>query len=290
MGLEKVRALLFKDLGGPSLTPTRLWGARPLFVIVAIAMFAVLLVDRAWIQYPVAAPSPMPPPSPEPIHFAIDDVDLGPRISLTRYVPDFDLYARAAIESSDGKLYLAYYPNRPPSTWGFTGGEASRIGILDRGRITPIDLPGDGPAQSMDPGLVELVGLKDGMPVVLVNNEKAPREYVMTPGGPRPLPGLPTFSQAFHPCVSFDSGTACEEDIDRRSAVLLDIPGIQKVLIRGAIFMVDRSGLGPGGAQMKWQIPDRGDVYLEGGGRHRLLILESHQAQDAAELLEVYAP
>src|SRR5438132_3077539 len=86
---RRIKSFLFRDLGGPSLVPTSVWGTRPVFPIVLVTFLAALVIDQLSFQYPLPIPKAPPAPSPSPPHFAIDDLDLGPQVRLTRFVPDF---------------------------------------------------------------------------------------------------------------------------------------------------------------------------------------------------------
>jgi hypothetical protein len=215
---------------------------------------------------PIAAPSPTTRPA---FHFALDDIDLGPRVRLTRFIPDFDIYPRSAIEGPDGKLYVAYYPNRPPYYWNTEGGEASRLGILDKGRITPIVLSKEETSgEPLNPGRIDIVGLQQGQPVVSII-EPGPRErYVeITTHGIQTLQRIaPTLEdQPWPPCIPFDGGKICDDHSTNRYRVKIDLPNHSPILVSAA-----------------------GNVWLAGGGRHRFLLVEYDGG--SAECLEGYAP
>lgn len=138
-----------------------------------VAALAVLSVDQLALHAPVSVPTPRPSPSPSPPpHFALDDVDLGPNVRLTRFYPDFNIsFAGAfAVEGGDGKLYVAYDPGRAPWTWGFTGENTGELSILDKGILTPVRLLPYKTVPGHDWLRVDLEGLWDGMPVVRVQH------------------------------------------------------------------------------------------------------------------------
>ena len=276
-GWRRVRSALFQDLGGPSLIPTKVWGTRPVFPILLVVFVAALIIDQLALQYPIAAPVPSPSPAQTPVHFGIDDVDLGPKIRLTRFTPTFDIYPNAAVEGADGRLYVTYYPNRPPQQWGFMGGEPSRIGVLDDGRITNIRLPGDDVSAPNNPATVNLIGLKDGMPVVELYRPGPGPEAVITPSGVRVLPASPSDIETPGPCIRFAGGTICQATLGHRSVVFFALPGRAPFVVQSSTYQVNDSSL-----------PQLGDVRLEGGGAHRFLIVEYRF--DDAECLEGYAP
>jgi len=170
------KSIWSRNLGGPSLFPSKVWGVRPGFRVVLLAVLAVLCIDQLALHTPVSVPAPRPSPSPTPPpHFALDDLDLGPTVRLTRFFPDFDIYPGNAVEGADGQLYIAYYPDRPPPIWHQIGGEASRLGILNEGQITPIAVSHDKTFNAAQPsyGILDFAGLLKGMPVVIVHEGTA---------------------------------------------------------------------------------------------------------------------
>jgi hypothetical protein len=253
--------------------------------LIALGFSHLYIVRPVPIAPPQSTSSPAPPP-----HFALDDLDLGPAIRLTRFYPDFDLYPGRALEGADGNLYVAYYPNRPPDAWGFTGGEPSRLGILDGGKLTPLFLTKDDVAKSMNPGRIEIQGLENGQPVISINDGPTSQYMLVTGGSAQPLPDLPKTLKKSGPCIDFAGGTICEDSSTKGSAVRITLPNREPVLVVGASYPIDRSTVSNMGLPLKWQTSEIGDVWLEGGGHDRFLLVEYHPGQGAAECLEGFAP
>jgi len=134
--------------------------------------------------------------------FALDHVDLGPSIRLTRFTPDYDIYpVQNAVEGANGRLYVAYLPGRPPSQWGLIGGEASRVGTLDNGKMHSIHVS-DNKTFNSDPpmqGLLWMEGLLNGMPVVRVREGNTWRHVLITNDGVRRLMTVPPGLQQWRP-------------------------------------------------------------------------------------------
>ena len=279
MSWRRIKSVLLYDLGGPSITPEKIWGARPAFVIALLAFAAALIIDQLSLKYPISAPLPSPSPAATriPVQFGIDTVDLGPKIRLTRFVPTFDIYPHQAVEGVDSRLYVAYYPDRPPGTWGMMGGEPSRVGILDDGRITNVKLPGDDVSAPINPATAYLIGLKDGMPVVQLYRPGQAPFAIITRSGAQALSAQPSGTQTPGPCIGFAGGRVCEATLGYRSVVFFALPGRAPFVVQSATFGVNDS-----------PPQQRGDVRLEGGGPHRFLLVEYHL--DDAECLEGYAP
>ncbi|HEY7994582.1 MAG TPA: hypothetical protein VID24_10245 [Candidatus Eremiobacteraceae bacterium] len=236
---------------------------------------------------------PIPPltmPSPTAVlsahgstrHFTIDDIDLGPSVRLTRFRPDFDIYPGAAIEGADGKLYVAYYPNRPPEQWGFTGGEASRIGILEGGQIKPVALVAHEEKLEQNPGRVELLGLARGKPVVKSTDGGIDRYFMIGPHAVTESAQMPSSISRLWPCIPFDGGQVCDARDSRGYAVQFKIPGRPAQLVTGAIYTIERR---TSSGELSRSFVDEGDVWFEGGGPGVFLVTEYHSNQDAAECL-----
>jgi hypothetical protein len=264
--------------------------ARPPFLIAMIVALIALGINHYNLVRPIPVPTPRPTQAPvPPPHFALDDIDLGPTVHITRFYPDFDIYPNNAVEGSDGNLYVAYYPNRPPWTWGFTGGEASRIGILDHGHIRPLNITRDDAEKEMHPGRMGIDGLYDGLPVVRINDGPAPRLVTLDNGAVMPFVGRPEQIFQGGPCIEFNGGTVCSKSEAYREVVLISLPHQSPILVVSATYLVDRSTVTKAGLHLKWKATEVGDVRLEGGGRHHFLLLEYHFGQNAAECLEADA-
>jgi hypothetical protein len=265
---------------------------RPEFLIALIAVVTIFAVNLVYIshQVPVVRPEPTSGPTIPPL-FTIDYVDLGQRVHLTRFVPDFDVYWGNAVEGADSRLYVAYYPNRPPRDWGFTGGEASRIGILENGHMHPILVSRDKELNSQSPpaGSIQLEGLDDGMPVIKVREEYRERLVVVGTHGVTTIRSLSGRLQGLSPCIPFAGGRICNDDRPYDFAVSVAIPGQPYAVIHGAGYSVDRFSIANNirHDSFGWET---GDVELIGGGRHSFLLCENHGGQELGECLEGSAP
>jgi hypothetical protein len=265
---------------------------HPLLLVALIAAVLVLVVNYLRPHSEVLpAASPVPAP-----HFAIDDLDLGPTVRLTRFIPDFDVYPGRAVEGADGKLYIAYYPNRRPPQWHQIGGEPSRLGTLNDGRITPIAVSHDKTFNETIPmyGILDFAGLFNGLPVFLVRDGPAGsrRYFVAGRGGLRSLPASAYQSQVQSPppCAPFDGGTICNEhEPGRYSAVRITTRSGRSILVGGVRYSYDVISYVRSRRQTR-SVTEIGDVWLAGGGRHRFLIVEDHAGDGTAECLEGYAP
>lgn len=264
-----------------------------LLLLVALAVAVLLLVFNSIrpTTRPIAQPSLSPTPRP---HYAIDDLDLGPTVHLTRFVPDFDIYPGRAVEGADGRLYLAYYPNRPPMLWHQIGGEPSRLGVLDEGRITPIAVSHDKTFNERFPtyGLLDFAGLLDGMLVFLVREGPAQTIRFVAVGrhGLRTLPGLPKGLRYPPPCAPFAGGTICDEYVPRlHTSVRITTRTGRSFLVGGDRYSYDVISYSQS-VRYTRTVTEIGDVWLVGGGRHRFLLVDDHAGIGTAECLEGYAP
>jgi len=261
-------------------------------LLVALALAVVLFVINSVRPQSDVQPAASPVPV---LHFAIDDLDLGPRVRLTRFIPDFDIYPGRAVEGADGQLYIAYYPNRRPPQWHQIGGEPSRLGTLDDGRITPIAVSHDKAFNEPFPlyGILEFAGLLNGEPVVLIregSNAETIRFVAVSAHGLRTLPTPPKQLQSPPICAPFDGGTICdEEEPGRYTAVRITSRTGRSVLVGGERYSYDVSSCVQSPCQTR-RVTEIGDVWLAGGGRHRFLIVEDHAGDGTAECIEGYAP
>lgn len=263
-------------------------------LLIALAVAVLLLVVNA--IRPTSRPIALPAPSPTtPPHFAIDDLDLGPSVRVTRFVPDFDIYPGRAVEGADGLLYVAYHPHRPPPLWHQIGGEPARLGILNEGRITPIAVSRDKTFNEAFPmyGILEFAGLLNGAPVVIVRegaNAETIRFVAVSKNGTRTLPGQPKQLQSPPRCAPFNGGTICDEqEPGRYTAVRIATRGGRSILVGGERYSYDVISYAHSERQTR-SVTEIGDVWLAGGGRHRFLLVEDHAGQGVAECLEGYAP
>lgn len=233
---------------------------------------------------PLTMPSPAsawPTPGPK-LHFAIDDLDLGPSVRLTRFTPDFDIYPGSAVEGADGKLYVAYYPDRPPEQWGFEGGEASRLGVFEDDHIRPIQLVPHEEKLEMNPGRIDLLGLVHGKPVVRTNDAGVDRYFIVGPDGVSESSQMPSSIEHRWPCIRFGGGQVCDARAPRGFAVQFTIPGRTPQLVTGSIYTVERR---TSSGELSRAFVDEGDVVFEGGGPDVFLVTEYHASQEAAECL-----
>jgi len=224
-----------------------------------------------------------------PPHFALDDVDLGPSVRLTRFYPDFNIsFAGAfAVEGGDGKLYVAYDPSRPPRTWGFTGENAGELSILDKGVLIPVQLLPHKVVLGQDWQTVGLEGLLGGMPIVRVQDRNRGGKLVydgyvvIGTRGVETLSGRPAHIQRplWQPCISFDGGRICAAAV--RGDVTIALPGRDPIVVKGANYVM--------GPPYEGRL-DTGELWIAGGGRHHFLLVEWHIGQDAAECLEGDTP
>ncbi len=274
-------------------TVDRVLRVHPLLLAaLAVALLLLVVNDVHPFASPAERPSSTPTPPP---HFAIDDLDLGPQVRLTRFVPDFDIYPGRAVEGADGQLYIAYYPNRRPPLWHQTGGEPSRLGILNEGRITPIAVSHDKSFNEPFPlyGILEFAGLLNGAPVVLVRegaNAETIRFVAVSSDGLRTLPAPPKQLQSPPACAPFDGGSICDEhEPGRYSAVRITTRSGRSILVGGERYSYDVVSYAKSRRQIR-TVTEIGDVWLAGGGRHRFLIVEDHAGNGSAECLEGYAP
>ena len=283
MAWTKLKSLLGRDLGGPSLLPTKVWGARRGFTLVLVASLAVLAVDQAWLRTP--PPPYKPPPSPTPTtapHFALDDIDLGPGVRLTRFYPNDNLFDGFAVEAGDGQLYVNYAAGLSPAQWGMEVPCCSAVGILNQGHITPLSLSPSSQKARQYLGSAHLEGLWRGMPIVhLADGTIAGNRYIaISPAGIVALPHRPPVSTRPSPCIGFDGGRVCNI-MSGISEVSISLPGRANLLIKGARYLDSPPYSGT---------PETGSVRLVGGGRHHFLLVEYHIGQDAAECLEGEVP
>lgn len=272
--------MLVRDLGGPALLPTKVWGARRGFTVVLVASLAVLAVDQAWLRTP--QPPYKPPPSPAPTqapHFALDDIDLGPEVRLTRFYPNDNLWDGNAVEAGDGQLYVNYNPTVSPAQWGMEVPCCSAVAILTRGHMTPIRFPASSQNSAQYVGSAWLEGLWHGLPVVhLADGTKAGDRYVtVSASGISALPHRPPLSRRSSPCIGFDGGRICNAMSGANWEVSISLPGRDTLLVRGARYLDGPPYSGTS---------EIGNVKLIGGGRHHFLLVEYHIGQDAAECLE----
>jgi hypothetical protein len=272
---------------------TRAQRVHPLLLI-ALAVAVLLLVVNAVRLAPRSTALPASSPTTSP-HFAIDDLDLGPSVRLTRFVPDFDIYPGRAVEGADGLLYIAYYPHRPPLLWHQIGGEPSRLGILNEGRITQIAASRDKSFNEAFPlyGILEFAGLLNGAPVVLVREGAAAETFrfvAVSADGLRTLPAPPKQLQSPPTCAPFDGGKICDEqEPGRYTAVRITTRTGRSVLVGGERYSYDVISYAQSRRQTR-SVTEIGDVWLAGGGRHRFLLVEDHAGQGVAECLEGYVP
>lgn len=279
----KLKSILGRDLGGPSLLPTKVWGVRRGFSFVLVASLAVLVFDQAWLRTP--PPPYMPPPSPIPTpapHFALDDVDLGPGVQLTRFYPNDDVLDGRAIEGNDGRLYVNYPMGISPPQWGMEGPWPPHVGTLEAGHLRVIRFDSRWPKATPEIS-AEIEGLWHGMPVVRVRDSVTEYRYVtITQTGIATLARRPPFSKLPWPCIGFDGGRVCQVmSSDGRWGISISLPGRDLMLVKGAPYLMGRPYEGR---------PDTGSIKLVGGGPHHFLLVEYHIGQDAAECLEGYAP
>jgi hypothetical protein len=275
-----LKAALVKDLGGPSLLPTRIWGVRRAFTITLAALLVALAADQAWLRHPVAMQRPAPSPSPSPApHFALDDVDLGPRVQLTRFYPSGDLFDGYAIEAGDGRFYVDYGRTLSPAQWDMEGPPPMELAMLSGGLVTAIRFSSIDSKAGVGDVSEDLEGLWHGMPVVHVHDGAAVAERWIAIGSA----GMTTFARRppstkwTWPCVDFGGGRVCQVMSGRRWAVSISLPGRDRVSLGGAPYVMGPPYEGR---------PDMGEIKLVGGGPHNFLLVEYHQGQDAAECLE----
>lgn len=252
-----------------------------------------------------ASPEPVEPmpipvdtvsvPTPRP-QFALDQVDLGPSVRLTRFTPEFDIdpIAGGAVEAADGRLYVAYLPNHPPPEWSGVGtGTASRVGILDDGKMQPVHVSDDKEFNRNPPtaGLVYMEGVSDGMPVVRIWQEDAWRYVLIAQDGARPIMTLPPTLQQWKPCIPFGGGSMCQIEIgsSHAAAVRVTMPNGRSLVIGGGPYTVTYSTPTELGPKIT-TYTNTENVELAGGGRHRFLLVEYHQGQFAGECLEGFSP
>lgn len=229
----------------------------------------------------------VPPPSPSPSpHFALDDLDLGPNVRLTRFHPDFDAFFSVAVEGADGKLYLAYGTEKLPEMWGHTGEITSGFGVFDGSSVRPIDLMAMGDKDYVGlEGRVDFVGFSDGVPVVRDENGKGEHYFLLSANGPAAASKPYVISQRSSPCVPFGGGRICESTKGRWSAIDFEVPGRKPVLMAGAIYTVDERSTSIPDTGIVHSVVAHGDVQVEGGGRHVFLVTEYHPRQGTAECL-----
>jgi len=281
----KVKSVLGRDLGGPSLLPTKVLGIRRGFTFVLAASLLVLVIDQAWLHRP---PAPyVPPPSPTPTqapHFALDDVDLGPGIRLTRFYPNDNVWDGYAVEAGDGKLYVNYSGSVSPAQWGLEVPERTAVATLAQGHLSPIQFSAS-PQRSAQYSLsAELEGLWHGLPIIHVTDGANARDWFVTISGSKivTLTHRPPISYQSSPwCIAFDGGRICSVMSGANWEVSISLPGRDSLLVKGARYANDPPYAGT------W---DTGNVKLIGGGRHHFLLVEYHIGQDAAECLEGDAP
>ena len=280
----KLKAVLTRDLGGPSLMPTSMWKVRRGFWIVLVVSLAVLAVDQAWLWWPsqpyVSPPTPTPTAAP---HFALDDVNLGPDIQLTRFYPNDNFWDGNAVEAGDGQLYVGYGAGLSPAQWGMEVPCCTEVGILTQGRMTPIQFSTSAQRAAKYYVTAVLEGVWHGMPIVHVRDgtEAGDRYVAISATGIEPLRHRPSVSKRSSQCIDFDDGRVCNIMSDANWEVSISLPGRDSLLVKGA-----RYANGPpySGSQ------DTGNIKLIGGGRHHFLMVEYHIGQDAAECLEGDAP
>jgi len=234
-----------------------------------------------------------PVPTPRP-RFALDQVDLGPSVRLTRFTPDFDIdpVKGGAVEAADGRLYVAYLPGHPPSEWSGVGtGSPSRIGILDDGKIHPVHVSDDKKFNRDPPlpGLVFMEGVYDGMPVVRIRQDDAWSYVLITHDDARPLMTLPPTLQQWKPCIPFGGGSMCQIEIglSHAEAVRVTMRDGRSVIIGGGPYTVTIPSTP---TELGTTYTDTENVVLAGGGRHRFLLDEYHPGQFAGEELEGFSP
>ncbi len=255
--------------GMPLAMPRSPRTVRPAFLIVLAFVLLIAALSHVHVVRtpPISTPAPTPTPEPSP-HFALDDVNLGPHIGLTRFTPDFDIYPGQAVEGADGNLYVAYDPGRGPDHWGFTGGEPIAVGILHAGRIREIFSTG---------GIyLQMEGLKDGMPLISIPDPVRPTKnlYVqVSASGIRRLPrGYESSQQWYSPCIPFDGGKMCDGNdnvpFTTRDGRTIIIAGEHYAYEWGAITAYTTDG-----------------VRLIGGGRHHFLLVEYQNMRSVAECL-----
>jgi len=265
---------------------------HPLLLFALAAAVLVLAVNNVRLEpRPLVRPLPS---STSPSHFAIDDLDLGPAVRLTHFVPDFEIYPRHAVEGADGQLYIAYYPDRPPPLWHQMGGQASRLGKLNEGRITPITVSHDKTFNEVNPsfGLLDFEGLVDGMPVFAVSEGTAQtiRLVRVDTHGLRTLLNPPRHLRNPPLCAPFDGGKICDEhEPGRYIAVRITTRTGRSILVGGERYTYDVISYTQTHQQIR-RVTEIGDVWLAGGGRHRFLLVEDHAGQGIAACLEGYVP
>ena len=277
-----MKSLWFREIGGPSIFPTKVWGARPGCLVALAAALAILFVDQLWLRSPVPVSMLPSGPPPPPLHFAIDDVYLGPEVRLTRFTPTFE--PSRAVEAANGLLYIAYAPDWPPPRWHQIGGESSRLGVLDKGRIALTKVPPD--IRTLD-----IVGLLNGMPVVAVYDANGKTRIVSVGAhGLQPLSRLPTQLQYPPLCVPFAGGKICNEhELGLYSAVRITTRTGRSILVGGESYSYDVISYAQS-TRLTRTVTEIGDVWLAGGGPHRFLLVEDQAGRGAAECLEGYAP
>lgn len=251
--------------------------ARPLFVVALGAALVVLGASTSFVTEPLPplAPSPSPSsPSPPP-HFALDDLDLGPSIRLTRFYPDFDIYRGAAVEGADGRLYIEYFPNRPPPQWSLEGGEASRLGVFEGGRIQPVRLEPGEDKLSMDSGRISIIGLSRGVPIVQAHDVGVDRFFALRSSGPTPIRKPATIERMTWPCRGFDAGQICQASEGNWEVIEFRPRERRPFRLAASIYPVANES---GGLE-------RGELWLEGAGPDYFFVTENHPGQNAAECL-----
>ena len=268
----------------------RVHRVHPLLLIaLAVALLWLVANNVRPPSYSIPRPSSSPTTPP---HFEIDDLDLGPTVRLTRFVPDFDMISGLAVEGADEQLYIAYSPDRPPSQWHQMGGYPSRLGILREGRITPIAISNDKPLPAISPTnvFVDFQGILNGMPAYIVRDDRQKTIRMLV--GSHEVHALPpTKELADAPlCAPFDGGSICNEHVPAlHTSVRITTREGRSILIGGGQYTYDVNSYAQSKEQIQ-HVTEAPDVWLAGGGRHRFLLVEEHAGPETAECIEGFAP